>query len=67
MTTSELQALACPDCPASITSQRSTGAEGPILVVGVEHAGTCPWAAAYVPAEGYVLAVAGGLLLHTID
>lgn len=66
MTTPDLQALACEDCPAAVHHQTQQGLDGPVLVVAVTHAGTCPWAARYVPADGYVLAVEGGLLRHEI-
>lgn len=64
MKLSELQARACEDCNATITVQRGQGVDGPVLVVVVEHAGTCPWAHRHVPAGGATLARSGALLRH---
>lgn len=64
MTTLNLKALACEDCPAAVTVQRGQGAGGAVLTVVVEHADSCPWAAACVPAVGALLVRPGALLWH---
>lgn len=66
MTPTELQALACEDCPADITVQRGHGITGPVLVVLVAHDPNCPWCRVHVPVGGAALAVPGALLRHEI-
>jgi hypothetical protein len=60
----ELQALACEDCPARVTVQRGRGIAGPVLVVVVEHHRTCPWAGRFVPVAGATVTRPGALLRH---
>lgn len=64
MTTAELQALACEDCPAAVTIQRGQGIAGPVLVVFVVHEDSCPWAARCVPLGGATLIRANAMLRH---
>ncbi len=65
MTTEELQALACEDCPAQTTVQRGADTDGRmVLTVVVEHEDSCPWAAANVPVGGALLVKPAGLLWH---
>lgn len=67
VTATELQALACGDCIAKVTAHRGVGVAGPVLVVVVEHASTCPWAGQFVPVGGATLLKAGALLRHVRD
>lgn len=64
MKLSEIQAAACPDCPAEVLVGRGQGIAGPVLHVTVVHSQTCPWAARCVPADGATLARSGALLRH---
>lgn len=64
-TLNELRALACEDCPADVTAQVGRALDDSlVMTVVVEHADSCPWARAYVPAGGALLARPTGLLWH---
>lgn len=45
----ELAALACDDCTACWHQRTHQGLAGPVLVVTVEHAPTCPWLGRVAP------------------
>jgi hypothetical protein len=65
LTTADLKALACEDCPADVTVQRGrTHDGGTALVVVVAHAGTCPWARRCVPAGGATIVRPDAILRH---
>lgn len=66
ITADQLKALACQDCPVAVTVQRGSNRDGSTqLVVVVEHAATCPYAAAHVPlAGGAAIVRLGSTLWH---
>jgi hypothetical protein len=65
MTTADLKALACEDCPTAVTAQVGRALDDSlVMTVVVEHEDTCPWAAANVPAGGVLLRKQGGMVWH---
>ncbi|MEU9657560.1 hypothetical protein [Streptomyces chartreusis] len=64
MTPSQLQALACEDCPADIRCTTLQGLNGPVLTVVITHEPTCPWLARVAP-EGATLVRERGIVRHT--
>lgn len=64
-TLNELRALACSDCPAQVTAQVGRALDDSlVMTVVVEHADSCPWAAANVPVGGATLVKPGAVLRH---
>jgi hypothetical protein len=63
MTPSQLQALACEDCPAEIRCARLQGLRGPVLAVVIDHEPTCPWLAR-VAADNITTVFEGGIVRH---
>lgn len=59
----DLAALACEDCPAEVNCGLGQGIAGPVLVVSVTHAPTCPWLARVAPG-GVTKATRFGILMH---
>lgn len=59
----------CDDCPATKSHSRQPSAGGPMLVVVIEHAVTCPWFKAVQAAAGIrtlmlTIPTDHGLLVH---
>lgn len=55
--------LACEDCPARVHVTSGAGLQGPVRIVTVLHAETCPWLARVAP-DGVTHATAEGIVIH---
>ena len=63
MTETNLDALACEDCPATVSAAKGRGMFGDVLIVAVIHEPTCPWLARVAP-ESATVANEHGILIH---
>jgi len=66
MTATDLDALACGDCPATITKTRGEGLFGGVLVVTVLHDPSCPWLARVAP-DGATMSTPAGIVIHRTE
>lgn len=62
----DLPSLACQDCVPQVTHTTGTSSVtgGPVLVVTVVHAESCPWIAKYAPEDMVIAPTPDRVLRH---